>query len=180
MGNFITYIVDFIWHNPSKSTITLLIAFTVLFIISKYLQLEFLFLKDFSFFYFFLIFQIRIRDWFELRNFFNKMGLKGPKPTFFIGNFGDLMTMGVAQYDIEVFKKYGQTVGYFEGSQPVILTKDVKFIKAVMIKDFSCFVNRRVSFILNLNFHLKKLAFILGITSYKGDLEFSSGICFYS
>ena len=82
-----------------------------------------------------------------MRNYFNKLGLKGPKPTFFIGNFGDLMTTGIAQYDIDIFKKYGKTLGYFEGSQPVILTKDVKFIKAVMIKDFSCFVNRRVSLI---------------------------------
>ena len=56
------------------------------------------------------------------------------------------MTMGISNYDRNIFEKYGKTLGYFEGSQPVILTKDVKFIKAVMIKDFSCFVNRRVSF----------------------------------
>ena len=73
------------------------------------------------------------------------MGLPGPSPTFLIGNFKDMISVGIANYDLNIFKKYGKTIGYFEGSQPIILTKDVKFLKAAMIKDFSSFVNRRVS-----------------------------------
>ena len=80
-----------------------------------------------------------------IRNYFKNLGIPGPTPSFLVGNFKEVLKVGIAEYDLNVFKKYGKTVGYFEGSQPVILTKDVKFIKAVMIKDFSNFVNRRVS-----------------------------------
>jgi len=79
----------------------------------------------------------------------------GPAPTFLIGNFKDMMSAGIADYDISTFKKYGKTYGFFEGSSPVIVTKDVKFIKAVMIKDFSSFVNRRVRSYLNILFKLE-------------------------
>ena len=80
-----------------------------------------------------------------VRNYFKNLGIPGPTPSFLVGNFKEVLKVGIAEYDLNVFKKYGKTVGYFEGTQPVILTKDVKFIKAVMIKDFSNFVNRRVS-----------------------------------
>jgi cytochrome P450 len=41
-------------------------------------------------------------------------------------------------------QKYGNTFGYFEGTTPIIVTRDVKFLKSFMIKDFSSYVNRRV------------------------------------
>jgi hypothetical protein len=79
-----------------------------------------------------------------LKNYFKNNGVPGPAPAFLIGNFKEMMSVGIAEYDMKTFKKYGKTYGFFEGSSPVIVTKDVKFIKAVMIKDFSSFVNRRV------------------------------------
>ena len=82
-----------------------------------------------------------------MKKYFNKLGVPGPSPKIFVGNFKDMLDFGIANYDLSIFKKYGKTVGYFEGSSPIIITKDVKFIKAVMIKDFSHFVNRRVSFL---------------------------------
>ena len=66
-------------------------------------------------------------------------------PKFLLGNFKELLADGMSQYDMTNFKKYGKTVGYFEGSQPILITKDLNFMKSVMIKDFSHFVNRRVS-----------------------------------
>ena len=79
-----------------------------------------------------------------MRSYFKKLGIPGPTPTFLIGNFKDLLNVGLAEYDVSTFKKYGKTFGYFEGVSPVIVTKDVKLIKAALIKDFSYFVNRRV------------------------------------
>lgn len=67
-------------------------------------------------------------------------------PKFLLGNFKELVGNGLSSFDIEIFKKYGKTVGYFEGTRPVIVTKDVNFLKSVMVKDFSHFVNRRVSY----------------------------------
>ena len=74
------------------------------------------------------------------------MGLPGPKPMVFFGNFLKVLRVGLGKYDVEIIKKYGKTIGYFEGEQPVIMTTDVKFIKSVMIKDFGHFINRRVFF----------------------------------
>jgi hypothetical protein len=72
------------------------------------------------------------------------MGLKGPSPSFIFGDVVNLAKLGPPEYDLQMLKKHGKIMGYFEGDQPVILTSDVKFIKAVMIKDFSHFTNRRV------------------------------------
>ena len=82
-----------------------------------------------------------------MKNYFKKLGVPGPSPKIFVGNFKEMLDNGIANYDLSIFKKYGKTVGYFEGSQPIIITRDVKFINAVLIKDFSHFVNRRVSFL---------------------------------
>jgi hypothetical protein len=111
--------------------------------------------------YFFFDFK-RIRDWLQQKKYFKNIGVPGPAPTFLIGNFKEMMSAGIADYDISTFKKYGRTYGFFEGSSPVIVTKDVKFIKAVMIKDFSSFVNRRVSeiFIYIPFFHFRRLKFL--------------------
>ena len=80
----------------------------------------------------------------EIRDYFVKMGLPGPKPWFILGNFIGVIKKGLNKHDLDIIQKYGKTIGYFEAEEPVILTTDVKFIKAVMIKDFGYFINRRV------------------------------------
>jgi hypothetical protein len=50
----------------------------------------------------------------------------------------------MAYYDVNLFKKYGKIVGYYEGSVPCIMTSDVKFLKNALIKDVDSFRNRRV------------------------------------
>jgi hypothetical protein len=74
------------------------------------------------------------------------MGVPGPSPLFIVGNFLDIFKKGFPKHDAEIMQKYGKTVGYFEGEMPVILTTDPNFIKSVMMKDFSCFINHRVSY----------------------------------
>lgn len=51
---------------------------------------------------------------------------------------------GIPKYDQALIKSYGKIVKSTFGGLPLILTTDPKFIKSVMIKDFSHFVNRRV------------------------------------
>lgn len=88
---------------------------------------------------------IWIKNFLELRKFFKRMNLPGPAPWPLIGNFMDVVKKGLHRHDIEIFKEYGKTVGYFEGSHPVILTSDIKFMKVFLVKDFGSFVNRRVN-----------------------------------
>lgn len=82
---------------------------------------------------------------------FKKLNIPGPTPLPVVGNMLKLIKNGFVKHDVEIMKKYGRVVGYFEGSTPVVLTTDTKFIKNVMIKDFNCFVNRRVKMLLMIN-----------------------------
>lgn len=64
------------------------------------------------------------------------------------------MKKGYRDHDLEIMNKYGNVVGYYEASVPLVLVKDVNFLKSILIKDFGKFVNRRVSFLLNNKIHL--------------------------
>ncbi len=55
------------------------------------------------------------------------------------------MINGFRNYDFDAIKKYGPTFGFFELNKPIVVTTDLKFAKAVMIKDFSNFANRIVN-----------------------------------
>lgn len=85
-----------------------------------------------------------IKNYIERRSFFERCHVPGPKPLPLFGNFLDIVRFGVAGSDMRLVNTYGKLCGYFEGSTPVIMTTDVKFIKSILIKDFGSFVNRRV------------------------------------
>ena len=83
------------------------------------------------------------------------------EPIPVLGNLHKTLIRGIREYDDELLRKHGKTVGFFQGPYPVVLTSDLKFIKAVLIKDFSSFTNRRVSFFFYMFSHLflQKLTF---------------------
>lgn len=85
-----------------------------------------------------------MKNYIKLRGYFRKCNLPGPKPAPVVGNMLDVVKKTFAVHDLEIVKKYGKTLGYYEGTTPIIITTDVKFIKTFMIKEFSSFVNRRV------------------------------------
>lgn len=67
-----------------------------------------------------------------------------PLPIF--GNIHLILKMGLTDFQY-MMTTYGRTAIYFEGtsSLPIICTSDVDFIKAVTIRDFQYFRNRRVN-----------------------------------
>jgi len=55
-------------------------------------------------------------------------------------------------WDSALMKKYGIIVGVFDGIMPNLYITDVDLIKAVFVKDFDHFVDRRVFFFLQFFF----------------------------
>ncbi|XP_078521135.1 cytochrome P450 3A5-like [Lissotriton helveticus] len=74
---------------------------------------------------------------------FKKLGIPGPKPLPFIGNFLELRN-GILQFDMNCFKKYGKIWGTYDGTVPVLSIMDPVIIKTIMVKEcYTYFTNRR-------------------------------------
>ena len=56
----------------------------------------------------------------------------------------NMIKNGPAKDDQRLIEKYGKFVGITTFNRPDILTTDIDFIKAVMIKDFNNFVDRKL------------------------------------
>ncbi len=56
-----------------------------------------------------------------------------------------LILQNSIEYDLLLFRKYGKVFSYFEGNSPNLYVADTEWIRAIAIKDFDHFVNRRVT-----------------------------------
>ncbi len=69
----------------------------------------------------------------------------------------------IPKHDRALVKKYGKTLGHFDGQFQNLWTSDAELIRSVFIKDFDHFINRRVSLIIThttvlfILFYCKKL-----------------------
>ena len=68
--------------------------------------------------------------------YFEKLGIPGPKPSFFFGNMWQIYRRGHVWMQKEWYDKYGAVVGYFYGEHPVFLIADVDLLKQLQLKDF--------------------------------------------
>lgn len=90
----------------------------------------------------FLLF-IKLRNVYKT---FEKLGIKGPPPTFLLGNLLDLYRLKPGQTRARVFmewvSKYGLVFGYFEGLYPVLYVANPDTLQQILQTDFNNFVNR--------------------------------------
>ncbi len=73
---------------------------------------------------------------------FTSRGIDGPKPTFFTGNLGEIKE-SLLEMDIRLWKKYGETYGFFQGRTPLLMTRNREILRHVFVKDHPDFMNRQ-------------------------------------
>ncbi|XP_046449629.1 cytochrome P450 3A14-like [Daphnia pulex] len=76
-------------------------------------------------------------------NYFSDQGIPGPKPIPFFGNMWGIWKNNIPELDVALVKKYGKVFGYFDGLIPNLWITDADMIKAMYVKDFEHFVDRR-------------------------------------
>ncbi|XP_046632822.1 cytochrome P450 3A2-like [Daphnia pulicaria] len=76
-------------------------------------------------------------------NYFSDQGIPGPKPMPFFGNMWGIWKSNLPEYDMSLVKKHGKVFGYYDGPQPNLWITDLELIKAIFVKDFDHFVDRR-------------------------------------
>ena len=90
---------------------------------------------------------------------FKKDGLKGPKPSLFIGNTPELARNNWQLHLMleNLCRKYGRVFGMYLGSAPAVIVTDPDMVKQILVKDFHKFHDRqvsKVSFISCVHWHL--------------------------
>nr|QST15048.1 CYP360A8 protein [Diaphanosoma celebensis] len=88
---------------------------------------------------FFLLYKYGTKNF----NYFRDQGINGPQPIPFFGNMWGMWKRNIMEFDLNLFKKYGKVFGFFEGTSPNLFVADAEWIRAVTVKDFDHFVNRR-------------------------------------
>ncbi|XP_057367188.1 cytochrome P450 3A14-like [Daphnia carinata] len=76
-------------------------------------------------------------------NYFSDQGISGPKPIPIFGNMWGVWKANLPDYDMAMVKKHGKVFGYFDGPVPNLWITDADLIKAMFVKDFDHFVDRR-------------------------------------
>ncbi|XP_025086709.1 cytochrome P450 3A5-like [Pomacea canaliculata] len=92
----------------------------------------------------------------RLHQTFQKMGIRGPKPGFLLGNLDEILKKGPQQCFTDWQKEYGNVYGcnplwgHLLGRQqislqnpPFLVVTDVELLREIMVKKFNAFPNRQ-------------------------------------
>ena len=75
--------------------------------------------------------------------YFKELNIPAVRSFPFFGNFFDIKNKGYRNFETRLVTEFGPIVGYYEGSEPIVVCTDKALIKNICIKDFSSFTNRR-------------------------------------
>ncbi|XP_023235456.1 cytochrome P450 3A24-like [Centruroides sculpturatus] len=117
----------------------------------------------------FFLLVITIFLWYRWRinklSLFTKLGIPGPKPSFWTGNLKEIIEKGI-NCESEWIEKYGKIVGYFFGTRPILLIADPELLKIVLVKDFTNFMNKDV-FVPYAGVSTEKMKYAIGLQKDK-------------
>lgn len=78
-------------------------------------------------------------------NYFNVLGIPGPKPNLIWGNIREYHSMEIYKVIGKWLDKYGDVFGFFNGDVPFVVIRDLDFIEDVFVRNFQNFVNRGIT-----------------------------------
>ncbi|CAG2107870.1 unnamed protein product, partial [Medioppia subpectinata] len=81
--------------------------------------------------------------WYRILNYWSKRNISGPKPIPYVGNMLSLALNARPVVDMDWYKTYGKTHGFYEWGAPILTVSDPELIKQILVKDFYKFRNRR-------------------------------------
>lgn len=83
-------------------------------------------------------------------DFWESRGVRGPRPVPLFGNLKDILLVkkSMTEYMSELYKAYKDEplIGIFSRRTPLLVVKDPDLIKDVLIKDFTKFADRGMTF----------------------------------
>ncbi|XP_053212551.1 uncharacterized protein LOC128396055 [Panonychus citri] len=71
--------------------------------------------------------------------YWTRQGIKGPKPTFVIGNTFSGLDKSVVEILTSRYNKYGKVYGVYDGLQPHLVVGDPELLRHICVKDFHIF-----------------------------------------
>ncbi|XP_076328734.1 cytochrome P450 3A5-like [Tachypleus tridentatus] len=74
--------------------------------------------------------------------FFEDLGIPGPKPHLITGNLREYISKGFTTCQVEWTNKFGNCVGYFLGTKPILLIGEPDILRDIQIKEFLSFADR--------------------------------------
>ena len=76
-------------------------------------------------------------------SYWSKRGIPGPKPKLLFGNTLELTSIPLLKYDNDLIANYGDSVGIYHLTTPILITRDADIVHEVTIKKFYAFIDRR-------------------------------------
>ena len=74
--------------------------------------------------------------------YFERLGIPGPKPSFFLGNLGQMRTLGAFESEKYWKKKFGKVYGIFFGPSPTLIVSDEEMLREILVKQCENFYDR--------------------------------------
>ncbi|KAM7293516.1 cytochrome P450 3A14 isoform X1 [Ixodes scapularis] len=93
-----------------------------------------------------IILGIRLLRWRQKTfSYFKDIGIPGPKPNLLWGNLKEYHEKELVQAVKKWCKQYGDIFGFYNGDVPMLVVRDLEFLKYVFVKNFSNFTDRGVT-----------------------------------